>query len=222
MKTEKVRESSRGKLIVFEGLDGSGKSSQLNNLNERLSALKIPNVLTREPSDKNIIGLMARGAVNGTFDIEKESLALLFAADRYEHVTKEIVPALEKGITVLCDRYYFSNFAYQSVTTSLERIIQHNEKVMEILKPDVTIFLDTDAQECVRRINQDRYERVEMFEDLDNLKLVRNNFLKAFETLKESENIIVIETNGLTESRVAEEIWIRLMPIFYDEKGSKR
>ncbi len=212
----------KGKLIVFEGLDGSGKSTQLHNLKERLSALRIPNILTREPSDTNIIGLITRGAINGTLDIDRESLAFLFAADRYEHVTKEIIPNLEKGITVLCDRYYFSNFAYQGFGTSIERLIEYNEKVMSLLRPDVTVFLDTTAEECVRRINDTRHQHIEMFEDLANLTAVRSNFFRAFEMLNESENIIVFETDGLTEARVAEQVWIRLMPLFFDEKGSRR
>ena len=202
-----------GRFIVFEGLDGCGKTTQLNLLSQRLAAARIPAITTREPSDGNILGMMARGAVKGMFSLENESLALLFAADRYEHAVKEILPYLNKGITVLCDRYYFSNFAYQGGHVLLWKLIQYNEPNMSLLKPDAVVFLDTPPGECSRRLKE-RPTRLELFESGDNLITVRRNYFKAFKALKETENILIIEPGELSAAVLAEQIWTRLAPVF--------
>jgi dTMP kinase len=105
--------TERGKFIVFEGLDGCGKTTQLLLLSERLKRAGVPHIATREPSDGNPVGRLVRDAVHGSVTLENETLALLFAADRYQHIQTEILPALTRGAHVLCDRYYYSNLAYQ-------------------------------------------------------------------------------------------------------------
>lgn len=201
---------TRGKFIVFEGLDGSGKTTQLELLQRRLAAVmkKRKCYMTREPSD-SVVGLITRGAVKGKILLEPETMAMLFAADRFEHITKDIIPQLEKGNHVLCDRYYFSNFAYQSSIMDIEKLLNYNDIAMNRLRPDVTIFLDVLPKECAERLS---YERAgtELYEDIENLEIVRNNYLKAFELLQEKENIMQIESIGNAD-KTFELIWLQLV-----------
>ena len=97
----------RGKFIVFEGIDGSGKTTQVDLLQQRLTAVCKKNkcYVTREPSDSPP-GLIARGAIKGTILLSPKTLVWEFIADRTEHVEKVILPHLENGIHVICDRFY--------------------------------------------------------------------------------------------------------------------
>ncbi len=195
----------KGKFIVLEGLDGSGKTTQLQLLSKHLTSLNIPNILTKEPTSSNIIGLAIREVLTNKTKVSDEALSMLFAADRYEHIISEILPALEKGMYVLCDRYYFSNFAYQSTAVSMERLIKYNEKAMQLLKPDIVLFLDMEPSQCIKRINErqnELKEKKEKFETLNILTEVRRNFFLAFEALKQRENIAVLDANGLNEQEV--------------------
>ena len=104
----------KGRFIVFEGLDGSGKTTAMEGLAARLKAenpdRKI--YMTREPSDASV-GKLIRQALTHQIVLQPKTFTLLFAADRYEHVVNEVLPALERGEDVFCDRYFFSNLAYQ-------------------------------------------------------------------------------------------------------------
>jgi len=216
----------RGKLIVFEGLDGSGKTTHLINLRRRMVSLGIRCVEAREPSDSPV-GLIARSAGKGKISLENETMALLYAADRIEHIVKDLLPALEKGITVLCDRYYHSNFAYQSdapyseppcsgsarESTPLARVLNYNEVAMGLLRPDMTVFLDVPPEECMKRLSEDRAE-TEKYENLEKLKSVRENFLRNFEAMGDRERIVVIDASG-SEANIFEKIWMKVMGFYF-------
>ncbi|MCL1842543.1 MAG: dTMP kinase [Defluviitaleaceae bacterium] len=196
--------------IVFEGLDGSGKTTQIKRLATRLNEEGKRDAscfVTHTPS-KNPIGAMAREASKGAISFMNETLALLFAADFYQHFNEEIMPALNNGKYVLCDRYYFSNMAYQGTDDAvLERIITYNKAVMAARKPDVVFFLDITPEECMRRINSTRTE-TGVFETLERQKLQRERFLAAFERLKDTENIVTI--NAANKDAVSAEVWAYL------------
>ena len=167
------------KFIVFEGLDGSGKTTQLKLLAEWFEKRGVPHKVTKEPTD-NPIGRLARSVVRGSESLSEEALSLLFSADRTEHSIKEIRPALEAGTYVICDRYIYSNIAYQNVPLDGNSIF---------LIPDITVFVDTSPEECTRRINSSRLA-MEKYDGLDNAINIRNGYFNAF---KEYSSVMPVE-----------------------------
>jgi len=193
------------KFIVIEGLDGSGKSTQARRLAEFFASRGNPCFATRQPSDDRI-GSLAREATYGVFPAENETLSLLFAAEHYQHYCGKIAPALARGETVICDRYYYSNFVYQGVDApTLERVFAYNYAVMAARTPDMVIFIDVEPEECMRRINANR-EQISIFETLEKLQTQRKRFLSLFERICDKENIIIIETENADENTVFEKI----------------
>lgn len=209
--------AKRGKFIVFEGLDGCGKTTQLKLLQDRLSTVCREHKCfeTREPSD-SVPGLICRGVSKQSIFVEPETEALLYAADRSEHVLNEILPQLDKGNHVLCDRYYFSNFAYQTLSSDIENLMAYNKMVMEMLKADVTIFIDVAPEECERRRSLKRATK-EMYEKVEQARIIRENYLAAFERLKETERVEIISGSGGI-SQVFEAIWLRLVKTVFEEE----
>ncbi|MCL2386198.1 MAG: dTMP kinase [Defluviitaleaceae bacterium] len=202
------------RFFVLEGLDGSGKTTQAKLLGEWFDAKSLPYVVTRQPSD-NQVGKLARAATQGAFSLENETLALLFAADRFQHYHEEIAPALSRGNFVVCDRYYFSNLAYQGEDhAAMARIIAYNQSIMTppSRKPDAVIFLDIPPEECLRRITETR-EEISIYETMDRLKLQRERFFTAFELLRDSENIIMVKPEIFDASHVFETIVNKISPL---------
>jgi dTMP kinase len=168
-----LKNKSRGKFIVFEGLDGSGQTTQALKLRDFLLAKKLKVYLTKEPTD-SLIGGLIRSQLRQYWKSNQECLQLLFAADRSFHLEKEILPFLEKGINVISDRYFFSSLAYGAFE------IQDKEWLWQInrqfLLPDLTIFLKVPPKICLARIKNNRFERT-LFEKENILKKVLKNYL---------------------------------------------
>lgn len=199
------------KFITFEGLDGCGKSTQARLLAAQLDALNIPYLATRQPSD-NPVGKLMRTATDGYEPLENETMALLVAADRYQHVYSEITPALEAGKYVLCDRYYYSSFAFQGIDAgAFLRVAAYNGLVMAYAKPDITFFLDASPEECMRRITAGR-DYSGLYDSVEQLAAVRERYMTLFEQLKNSENIIILDGNA-AEAEIAAQILTHLQPL---------
>jgi dTMP kinase len=203
---------AKSKFIVYEGLDGSGKSTQLQMLAAYYAAKGEPCLVTREPSDGNPVGQLTRQTMEHKYRLENETVAMLFAADRYQHLTGEILPALRGGSHVICDRYYYSNFAYQG---NFARVLEYNRASMELLKPDAVFFLDVMPEECMRRINARDFNaadsrtlkgRTGLYENIDKLRSVRLGFFDAFERLKATDRVTVIDASGLDATRTFAEV----------------
>ncbi|MDR2558134.1 MAG: dTMP kinase [Oscillospiraceae bacterium] len=190
--------------IVFEGLDGSGKTTQMNALYKHLTKEKnIKCRQEREPGE-SLPGALARSAVKKKTKFEPQTMALLFAADRYEHIVNDIQPYLDEGVHVLCDRYVFSNFAYQGLELDFETIYEVNKAAMELLMPDVIIFIDTDPAETLARIGKSRVGN-ELFDKQG--VAVRENFYKAFDYLKEKnliKNLLTVKGSQSEEAVTSE------------------
>ncbi len=205
----------KGKFIVFEGLDGSGKSTQIENLKAKLRTENIRCHFTREPSD-SIPGGLIRSAMKKKTTFHNDTSALLFLADRIEHVTKDIIPLLEEGIHVVSDRYYYSNIAYQGLSSDMNMLYTLNELlIMNKLRPDYTIFLNVSLEESLKRISQDRVQ-TDLYEEKDLLLRIREHFFQTFERMKDKENIITINADGDAESTF-EKIWEALSPAFFEK-----
>lgn len=123
-------------------------------------------------------------------------MALLFAADRMDHVITDIQPKLDKGISVIADRYWLSSFAYQTVELELEWVRQINSRA---LSPDLTIFLDVPVEIAKKRMDAQRWH-VELFEESEKLSKVRNNYLQCIRKLQtEGQKIFIVDGNSLIE-----------------------
>lgn len=192
----------KNKFIVVEGLDGSGKSTQIQMLAESLKAKGEKVYITAEPQNYET-GAYIRRILSESLDRNMYLQAALFLADRLEHITNKdcgIKKYLEDGFTVICDRYYYSSFAYQGTASDIDWVMDINLKCAEILTPDVCIFLDVNPDTCKERIDKGR-NSVELYEKSTELmKKIRKNFLDVFDRLKDRENIKIIDANrGLDE-----------------------
>ncbi len=197
---------NKGRFIVFEGLDGSGKTTALEGLKARLEA-EHPVYMTREPSDGEV-GRLIRRALTKEIVLQPKTFALLFAADRYEHLQNEVLPAVERGAYVICDRYYFSNLAYQGDVAPMEMILSFNEPSRTLIRPDIVFYIDTPAEECMRRIRAGRAAE-ELFEKTDKLRATQALYEKAFAALKEQENIVRID-GMLPPEQIVENLYANL------------
>jgi dTMP kinase len=148
--------------ITFEGVEGAGKTTQLERLATELRRLGRPVVVTREPGG-TVLGERVRELVldKATGDIAPRSEALLFAAARAQHVAAVIRPALDRGQDVLCDRFVHSSLAYQGVARGLgvEEVEGINRWATGGLWPDLVVLLDVDP-----KVGLDRAEGVDRFQ----------------------------------------------------------
>lgn len=195
--------------IAFEGIDGSGKTTQVKLLSGNLTKAGFKVYTTFEPTDGKI-GSLIRNIMKGKTEADHRTIAALFVADRLEHLlnkTNGILKKIEEGFTVITDRYYFSSYAYHGAHMSMDWVIQANSLCAGLLRPDLTIYIDILPEISMQRINSVR-SSVELYETTENLHIVRKNYLKAIELLKRKENIFTTDGNRSPEL-VASEIWNR-------------
>ncbi len=205
---------NKGKFIVLEGIDGSGKSTQIQYLTEKLMQHGILCYPTMEPTDSPI-GSLIHQIMIGRIKTDNKVIAALFVADRLDHLLNDvngIVPKIQEGVTIVSDRYYFSSFAYHSIDMPMEWVIQANQQCMEILKPTVSIFIDVEPDVAIGRIAKNRFHQ-ELFEKKSRLIKVREKYLEAFEKLKESEHVVIINGNRDTKA-IADDIWEEVKKYF--------
>jgi dTMP kinase len=185
----------RGAFICIEGLDGCGKTTQSRLLVRRLKRRGYDAVYTTEPS-RGKIGRFIRkyflhGEKRGSGIVE----ALLFAADRAEHVKEEVIPALDAGKVLVSDRYVYSSLAYQGATgLDLEWIAKINEHA---IRPDLAVFIDVEPGMVVKRLKTKK----SVMENLETQEKVR----KVYERFVERGDLVEIDGSRLKE-KVAENI----------------
>ncbi|MDD5112068.1 MAG: dTMP kinase [Candidatus Altiarchaeota archaeon] len=156
--------------IVLEGIDGCGKSTQAKLLADWLQAHGRDVLLTAEPTTGRI-GRFLREILSGKAEVDPKTLALLFTADRAEHLAREIEPALARGMTVVSERYILSTICYQAAQDVSEKwLCAINEFAR---KPDYTFLLDVTPGESMKR-----KAGTEIFEEKEFLKKVRANYLR--------------------------------------------
>lgn len=197
----------KGNFIAFEGIDGSGKSTQIGLLAERLKKEGVCCYTTMEPTNAPV-GSLVRQVMTGRIRMDNKAIAALFAADRLDHLLNEvdgIASKIEEGTTVLTDRYYFSSYAYHSVDVPMEWVIRANEQSALILRPTVNLFIDVDPDTALERIARNRFHQ-ELFEKKSRLVEVRENYKKAFDLLAGEEKCTVIDGNQSREA-IADNIW---------------
>ncbi len=175
----------KGVLIVFEGIDGAGKSTQAHLLLKELNSKRIEAVYLREPSDSKWGRQIKEKALQAGSLTPEEEL-LLFQKDRKENVRNNIKPALQKKNVVILDRYYYSTIAYQGAKgISEQRIREMNESF--VVQPDLVFILDIDEKKGLKRISN-RKKKDMLFESPEYLENVRRRF-KSFN----GDNIIHVD-----------------------------
>lgn len=168
----------KGLFITLEGGEGAGKSTLADALAKELSAKGFSVVKTREPGGSSLAEKIRQLLLHPGQMIAPQAELLLFLAARAQHVQEKIMPALEEGAIVLCDRYSDSTVAYQAFARGLP--LEEVEALDKIARspavPDLTLFLDIDPEEAFKRISSRGRDRMEK-ESLDFHKKVREGFL---------------------------------------------
>jgi dTMP kinase len=159
-------------LIVFEGLDGAGKSTQIRALAQALRARGEEVVCSKEPTDGPFGAALRRSAKTGRLPIDEE--IGLFLKDRRQHVEELIQPALDRGAYVLLDRYYFSTCAYQGARgVDPEELRSRNEAFAP--RPDLLVILEIEPEDGLARVRR-RGDEADAFEQLESLRRVKAIF----------------------------------------------
>jgi len=182
-----IKNNYLGKFIVIEGLDGSGKSAQVDLVVDYLKQQGKEVILTKEPTAESDAGRKVRQALKGEIVVEPLELQKLYVQDRKEHLQNKVVPALREGKFVVSSRYAFSTFAYGgSDGLDVDLLIKLNE---EFLLPDITIIVNVNPESCVKRI-EGRGEPKELFEQKEKLTKVNEFYKKMPDMFK---NVFVVD-----------------------------
>lgn len=161
----------KGKLIVIEGIDGSGKSTCAKNLAEKLNSINIKTIYTFEPTHSRYGAKLRDGMLSEDLDAEEE--LLLFVKDRKEHIEYMIKPALEEGYFIILDRYFYSSIAYQGAKgIDINRIMNLHKDF--IVKPDIVFIFHLPIDIALNRIISkrgiaDRFENETYLKKVDKI-----------------------------------------------------
>lgn len=186
--------SERGLFIVLEGIDGSGKTTLRDGICNSLKSNGFDAIPTAEPTNESIGRFLRDGGTDNQL-----AEALLFVADRACH-TDDIKEKLEKGISVVCDRYYASTLAYQSAGSGgpdYDLLVTLNE--LATIEPDVTFLLDIDPEKGMSRVD-DRGEERSKFEKLEFQKRVRAKYLE----IAEEKGFIILDATLSKETLLSQ------------------
>ena len=200
--------------IAFEGIDGSGKSTQIALLRSRLESLGYKVHQTCEPTT-GPIGRMIRDIFSGKMEGNHHTIAGLFVADRLHHILNKedgLIAQLTRGYVVLSDRYVLSSYAYQGAHVDLEWVIAANSESQRLLPADLHIFLDISVEVALERLVQGR-DQMELFETRENLTLVHKMYHQILERFSDSLNIVKVD-GSQNQDAIAESIWQRISPLF--------
>lgn len=184
----------KGLFITFEGIDGCGKTTQIELLKEELEKKGYTVLLTREPGAKGLGEKLREILLNYDGEVSSNCESFLFLADRAQHVDTIIKPAINNGTIVLCDRHTDSTVAYQGYgeELDLEQIYQLNKIATNGVVPDITFILDIDIETSLQRIGKgrDRMENAgrEFFER------VRNGYIEI--SKQEPERVKLLNGNS--------------------------
>ncbi len=197
---------NKGLFIVLEGGEGSGKTTLASKLSASFNKDNISNILTREPGGVEVAEDIRSVIMN--YDLNPKSEALLFAAARCEHLNQKVLPALNLGTHVICDRYIDSSVVYQGFTKGLttEYIYDLNLWVTDNFLPNITFFLDIDPKIGLSRIANNNRETNRFDDnDIEFHNTLRKGYLELF---KDRANSYIIDA-----SKSPDEIYQEVMNI---------
>lgn len=189
------------RFIVIEGGDGTGKSTQIKLIAEYLKEKGFDVVITREPGGVVTAEKIREIILNNEIDPVTE--ALLFASARREHLKKKVLPALNNGQIVLCDRFVYSSLAYQGYARGLgiENVYNINKPAIEGIMPGLTILLELSPEKGIERINSNRADEVNRLdlEGLDFHRKVREGYSKVVEMYPENKCIKIDASQSIED-----------------------
>lgn len=200
----------KGAFIAFEGPDGSGKSTMVRMISNYFKDNNIDFIQTREPGGTRIGEDIRRILLdNRNKGMIPETEALLYAASRGQHSREKILPAIEEGKVVLCDRFLLSSLAYQGVGRGLgiEEVMMINDFAIKGIRPDLTLFFHVDpTTTLIRKTNKKGGDRLEREGDSFH-KIVYEGYMELIKTY--SDNVIIVDATKSKEE-VFEETKIQI------------
>lgn len=195
-----------GFFITFEGTDGSGKTSVLNAIEAKLKTAKVDYLRTREPGG-NRISEQIRNVIldERSTEMDARTEALLYAAARRQHLVETVLPALEAGKVVLCDRFVDSSLAYQGAGRGIgvAEVKQMNQFATAGLEPDLTIYLVLEPRLGLERIKQNRQDEVNRL-DKEALSFYETVYRAYQKLATENERIVTIDASQKLADVIAE------------------
>ena len=189
--------------LVLEGIDGAGTTTQGNLLHERCRREGIPAILTQEPT-RDPVGRFIRSILRKETTVTPETMAHLFAADRNEHIfgPDGILSTVERGLTVISDRYFFSSLAYQTVDCDADFVRGLNSRFP---LPEMLVYLEVAPEIGEKRLNS-RSER-EIYEYLDFQNRATQNYARLWEEYAPSSMRIMKIDGTLDPGVIHDRIW---------------
>jgi len=195
-----------GLFVVLEGVDGAGTTTHTKRLVSSLKGSDIPVHLSQEPSG-GPLGALLRQALSGRLISKSRvgdgppawnTMALLFAADRLDHLDVELLPNLREGVTIVCDRYYHSSVAYQSLTGGGAKVIDWIRELNRYARrPDLTIVLDVPAKVAAER-RRERHGSEDIYDD-EGLQAQLGDFYARLEQHFPQERVVHVDADGPVE-----------------------
>lgn len=211
----------RGALITFEGIDGSGKTTQVTRLCARLEAKGVPHIRTREPGGTPLGDAVREILLSPSSIMSAATEAYLYAAARAEHVRAVMRPALATGVIVVCDRYLDASVAYQGYGLEEPELLPEtvrslNELAVAGTWPDLTIMLDVDPEVAQKRL------QAQMREPYGGADRIERRGREFFERVRDGLRRIATDAptrclwlDGNRDPEFLErEIWMRMTPFF--------
>ncbi len=209
----------KGMFITFEGGDGAGKSTVINKVYEELVKKNLSCMITREPGGIDIAEQIREVILNvKNTKMDARTEALLYAAARRQHLAEKVVPALEEGKIVLCDRFLHSSLAYQGYARGLgiEEVYEINKFAIDSYMPDLVILFDIEPKLGLERINKNKGREINRLdkENMDFHDKVREGYSILME--KYNHNIVKVDASGSVD-----EVYLQVSKIINENIENK-
>ena len=199
----------KGKFITFEGPEGAGKTTVISTIVERLEEQGQKVILTREPGGIEISEKIREIILdNNHTEMDAKTEALLYAAARRQHLVEKVIPALESGAFVLCDRFIDSSLAYQGYARGLgiEEVLKINQFAIGDTMPDLTVFFDISPEEGLARI-MDNSKREQNRLDNESLRFHQNVYVGYKKLIEQYPERIIMTDARLSKHEVTKNVY---------------
>ena len=195
------RNPYEGKYIVFEGIDGSGKDTQISLLEADLLRKGIPYFRTSEPTTYLPTGLLIKALLRGKYNFDPRTTVLLFLADSHEHTRTRVIPNLREGRWVVSSRSFISTLAYHTVLGIEREFLENILDRLDFILPDLVILLDIDAETALSRKGKESVKQI--YEEVEFLENVR----KVYLDIAREFNVVQVIDGNRDPFEIHNEVW---------------